>query len=148
MPLPTRSVASLVDAFPSVSSLALTMRSSSAHHNTTSSRSRPMPPPSAATDDIEDDDDDAPSYVRSPRFNAKSNGKIGLAYRADNTGGGLPLLPSNIAPGTLSGTLGRAVTYSAYDAPPLSPSPDDDDIDDAMTFSSRSGDFNVTRPLT
>ncbi len=63
-PLPTRSVGSLVDAFPSVSSLALTMRSSFVHQYTTSLRSRSMPPsspPDPMDDDDDDDDDDAPS---------------------------------------------------------------------------------------
>ena len=52
--------------------------------------------------------------------NINSNGNDGFANLADNTGGGLPLLPSNIALGTLSGLLGLAVTYSAEFGPIVS----------------------------
>jgi hypothetical protein len=48
-----------------------------------------------------------------------------------------------MAVGTLSGMLGRAVTYSAYDDESF-----DDAEDDATMSSRRLGDCNVTRPRT
>ena len=96
IPLPTRSVGSLVAATPSESNLALMIKSSPLHQ--TSSLS-------ATTD--------APSGVSHCDDKSKSNGNVGLANRADNTGGALPLLPSNTALGTLSGLFGLAVTYKA-----------------------------------
>ena len=105
IPRPTKSVGSRVAATPSVSSLAETIKSSLSHQ--TSSVFAVDASPSLVIDV-------APSGVKLSDVNVKSNGNDEMfANLADNTGGGLPLLPSNIARGTLSGLLGRAVTYSA-----------------------------------
>jgi hypothetical protein len=77
---------------------------------------------------------EAPSGVKFSDVNINSNGNDGFANLADNTGGGFPRLPSNIALGTLSGLLGLAVTYSAEFGPIVS------SID--------SPDFRLTNPLT
>ena len=104
IPRPTKSVGSRVAATPSVSSLADTIKSSLPHQ--ISFVFVVDASPSIAIDV-------APSGVKLSDVNVKSNGNDMFANLADNTGGGLPLLPSNIARGTLSGLLGRAVTYSA-----------------------------------
>ena len=140
IPLPTRSVGSLVDATPSVSSLALTTRSSPAHHT-------PRPYSTAVAVVVVVvvvviADAAAPSGVISRDVSSKSNGKSGFGYLADRTGGGLPRLPSSTAAGTLSGLLGLAVTYSAAPLSLFAVLPA------ARTSSNRSGDCSVARPRT
>ena len=144
IPLPTRSVGSLVDATPSVSSLALTTRSSPAHHTP----SRPYSTAVAVVVVVVVvvvviiADAAAPSGVISRDVSSKSNGKPGFGYLADRTGGGLPRLPSSTAAGTLSGLLGLAVTYSAAPLSLFAVLPA------ARTSSNRSGDCSVARPRT
>mmetsp|Transcript_11286 Transcript_11286/g.20029 ORF Transcript_11286/g.20029 Transcript_11286/m.20029 type:complete len:216 (+) Transcript_11286:55-702(+) len=109
IPLPTRSVGSLVAATPSESNLALTIKSSPLHQTSLLAFVAPSTM-------------DAPSGVKFCDVKVNSYGNVGLANLAESTGGGLPLLPSNIALGTLFGRFGLAVTYIAALGPIVSSS--------------------------
>jgi hypothetical protein len=100
MALPTRSSGDRVAATPSLSHLALTIKSSCFHQRRSSLLANSRDSCRCG----------APSTVKSRGLDSdQSRGKLGFSILAAKTGGGFPLDPFKIAAGTLSGLSGRHV---------------------------------------